>query len=93
MFPEYKSFAEIINVEYDRWKNSDEESVKKLEKIKASLTTSGRQLRLANDKTQGLSIKGLTRGNKTMKAEFDSVRQSMDNDDDEEASSAPLLQY
>ena len=32
-FPEYKSFAEIIKVEYDRWKNSDEESVKKLEKI------------------------------------------------------------
>ena len=67
-------------------------AIKKLEKIKASLTTSGRQLRLANDKTQALSIKGLTRGNKTMKAEFDSVRQSMDNDDDEEASSAPLIQ-
>lgn len=68
-------------------------AIKKLEKIKASLTTSGRQLRLANDKTQGLSIKGLTRGNKTMKAEFDSVRQSTENDDDEEASSAPLIQY
>lgn len=68
-------------------------AIKKLEKIKASLTTSGRQLRLANDKTQGLSIKGLTRGNKTMKAEFDSVRQSTENDDEEEASSAPLIQY
>ena len=32
-FPEYKSFAEIIQVEYDRWRNSDDESVKKLEKI------------------------------------------------------------
>jgi alanyl-tRNA synthetase len=32
-FPEYKSFAEIINVEYDRWRLSDDESVKKLEKI------------------------------------------------------------
>lgn len=32
-FPEYKSFAEIINVEYDRWRTSDDESVKKLEKI------------------------------------------------------------
>ena len=32
-FPEYKSFAEIIKVEYDRWRFSDEESVKKLEKI------------------------------------------------------------
>lgn len=32
-FPEYKSFDEIIQVEYDRWLNSDEESVKKLDKI------------------------------------------------------------
>jgi len=32
-FPEYKSFGLIINVEYDRWRFSDEESVKKLEKI------------------------------------------------------------
>ena len=32
-FPEYKSFDGIIKVEYDRWKNSDEESVKKLDKI------------------------------------------------------------
>ena len=32
-FPEYKSFSEIIKVEYDRWLNSDEESVKKLEKV------------------------------------------------------------
>ena len=32
-FPEYKSFNTIMQVEYDRWKNSDVESVKKLEKI------------------------------------------------------------
>jgi alanyl-tRNA synthetase len=32
-FPEYKSFAEIIQVEYERWSSSDEESVKKLDKI------------------------------------------------------------
>tara|TARA_B110000285_G_C15121395_1_gene617382 strand:- start:1302 stop:1595 length:294 start_codon:yes stop_codon:yes gene_type:complete len=29
-FPEYKSFGEIIQVEYDRWLHSDEESVAKL---------------------------------------------------------------
>ena len=33
VFPEYKSFDGIIKVEFDRWKNSDEESVKKLEKV------------------------------------------------------------
>jgi hypothetical protein len=30
-------------------------------------------LRLANDKTQDLSIKKLTRGNPTMKAKFDEL--------------------
>jgi alanyl-tRNA synthetase len=33
VFPEYKSFGDIIKVEYERWQNSDEESVKKLDKI------------------------------------------------------------
>lgn len=33
VFPEYKSFAQIIQVEYERWQTSDDESVKKLEKI------------------------------------------------------------
>lgn len=32
-FSEYKSFGMIIGVEYDRWKNSDDESVKKLNKV------------------------------------------------------------
>ena len=32
-FPEYKSFSEIMQVEYDRWMFSDEDSVKKLDKI------------------------------------------------------------
>ena len=32
-FPEYKSFADIMRIEYDRWRFSDDESVKKLEKI------------------------------------------------------------
>ena len=53
--------------------NDIDATIKKLEKIKASLTTSGRQLRLANDKTQDLSIKKLTRGNPTMKAKFDEL--------------------
>jgi len=58
--------------------NDIDATIKKLEKIKASLTTSGRQLRLANDKTQDLSIKKLTRGNPTMKAKFD----ELDSNDD-----------
>ena len=65
-------------------------TIKKLEKIKASLTTSGRQLRLANDKTQDLTVKRLTHGNPTMRAKFEAERKSKDGDD--EASSAPLIQ-
>ncbi len=49
-------------------------AIAKLEKIKRSLTTSGNQLRLANNKTQDLSIKKLTRGNPTMKAKFDELK-------------------
>ena len=32
-FKEYKSFGEIIRVEYDRWRFSDDESVKKLDAL------------------------------------------------------------
>lgn len=53
-------------------------TIKKLEKIKASLTTSGRQLEHANNKTQDLSIKKLTRDNPTMKSKFD----ALDSNDD-----------
>jgi len=51
-------------------------TIKKLEKIKSSLTTSSRQLRLANDKTQDLSIKKLTRNNPTMKDKFDDLKKT-----------------
>ncbi len=42
-----------------------------LEKIKKSLLASDRQLRLANDKAEDLSIKKLTKGNPTMRAKFE----------------------
>lgn len=38
------------------------------------LTTSSNQLRLANDKTEDLTIKKLTHGNPTMKAKFDGLK-------------------
>ena len=53
-------------------------TIKKLEKIKSSLTTSSRQLRIANDKTQDLSIKKLTRDNPTMKTKFDQLKSNKD---------------
>ena len=59
-----------------------DETIIKLEKVKQNLTTTDNQLRLANNKTQDLSIKRLTRGNPTMKAKFDELK-SEDDDDDE----------
>ena len=51
-----------------------DETIVKLEKVKQHLTTSDNQLRLANNKTQDLSIKKLTKGNPTMKRKFDELK-------------------
>jgi hypothetical protein len=45
-------------------------SIKQLEDTKAKLLASGRNLRLANDKAQEVTIKKLTSGNPTMRAKF-----------------------
>lgn len=52
-----------------------------LQKTKEALLSSDRNLRLANDKAQDLSIKKLTRGNKTMKAAFEEARAGAAKDD------------
>lgn len=50
-------------------------TIKHLQKVKDNLISSENNLRLANDKAQGLSIRKLTWGNKTMKAKFDEARE------------------
>lgn len=45
-------------------------TIKHLEKVKENLVSSERQLRLANDKAEDLTIKKLTYGNKTMQERF-----------------------
>jgi hypothetical protein len=47
-----------------------DDSIKDLEKVKESLLSSERQLQLANDKAQDVSIKKFTKGNPTMAAKF-----------------------
>lgn len=51
-----------------------DKSILHLQKIKDSLIGSRNNLRLANEKADALTIKKLTRGNPTMKAKFDEVR-------------------
>lgn len=53
-----------------------DKSIAHLQKIKENLLGSENNLRLANDKAEGLSVKKLTRGNPTMKAKFDEARNS-----------------
>lgn len=51
-----------------------DKSISHLEKIKAALTSSERNLRLANDKAEGLTVKRLTYNNPTMKEKFADAR-------------------
>lgn len=57
-----------------------DKTIKELEKTKAALLSSENNLRLANEKTEDLTIKKLTHGNPTMKAKFDELKTN-DNDD------------
>lgn len=50
-----------------------DDTIKSLEKIKGDLTTSNRQLRLANDKAQDLTIKRLTKNSPTVAAKFNAI--------------------
>lgn len=51
-----------------------DKSIDHLQKIKEALVGSERNLRLANDKADGLSIKKLTKDNPTMQAKFEEAR-------------------
>ncbi len=52
-----------------------DKSIAQLQKVKEALTSSERNLRLANDKAQDLSIKKLTKNSPSLKAMFDEARQ------------------
>ena len=51
-----------------------DKSIAQLQKVKDALTSSERNLRLANDKAQDLSIKKLTKNSPTLKAMFDELK-------------------
>ncbi|MBR4554278.1 MAG: DUF2130 domain-containing protein [Ruminococcus sp.] len=53
-----------------------DKTIQHLEKVKENLLSTDRQLRLANDKAQDLTIKKLTYGNKTMSERFKALSAS-----------------
>ena len=50
-----------------------DKTITHLQKVRDSLTKSGNNLRLANDKAQGLSIKKLTKDSPSLKNKFDAI--------------------
>ena len=60
-----------------------DKSIKSLQKTKEALLSSENNLRLANEKADGLTIKKLTYRNPTMKAKFDEARAASGTDEQE----------
>jgi len=56
-----------------------DKTIKELEKTKAALLSSENNLRLANEKTEDLTIKKLTYNNPTMKTKFDELKNKNNN--------------
>lgn len=57
-----------------------DKAIKRMEAVKAALTTSENQLRLANNKLDDVSVKKLTRNNPTMKAKFEVLKGGINHD-------------
>ena len=58
-----------------------DKAIKRMEAVKAALTTSENQLRLANNKLEDVSVKKLTRKNPTMRAKFEELKDKGENND------------
>ena len=71
-----EGFAKNYNLASRKFKEAIDgidKTIKELEKTKLALLSSENNLRLANDKTEDLTIKKLTYGNPTMKTKFDEL--------------------
>jgi hypothetical protein len=72
-----EGFAKNYDMASRRFKEAIDgidKTIKELEKTKTALLSSENNLRLANEKTEDLTIKKLTHGNPTMKAKFDELK-------------------
>ena len=79
-----EKFARNYRIASEKFRTAIEEidkSISHLQKIKDALIGSENNLRLANDKAEGLTIKKLTRNNPTMKEKFEQVQQKREEDE------------
>ena len=65
---------ELAKKKFDLAIEEIDKTIDHLQKTKEALTRSSENLRLANDKADGLTVKRLTRGNPTMQAKFDELK-------------------
>ena len=82
-----EKFANNYRLASDKFATAIQEidkTIDHLNKVKEGLIGSERNLRLANDKAQDLSIKKLTKNNPTMTALFEEARNKKKEDDEEE---------
>jgi hypothetical protein len=69
---------EIAHNHFDKAIDEIDKTIQHLEKVKKELQGSDNQLRIANNKVDDVSVKKLTKGNPTMQAMFDALKESED---------------
>ena len=67
---------DIAHSHFDKAVDEIDKTIKHLEKVKKELLGSDNQLRIANNKVDEVSIKKLTRGNKTMQEKFEELKKN-----------------
>lgn len=78
-FKNFRLASEKFNEAIDRI----DKTIDMLQRTKDALLNSERNLRLANDKAEGLTVKKLTKDNPTMKDMFDNLKKVSDTDSDD----------
>ena len=67
---------DIAHSHFDKAVDEIDKTIQHLEKVKKALLGSDNQLRIANNKVDEVSIKKLTRGNKTMQEKFEELKKN-----------------
>lgn len=69
---------ELAHNHFDKAIDEIDRTIQHLEKVKAELQGSDRQLRIATNKVEDVTVKKLTKGNPTMKEKFDSLNKEQE---------------
>lgn len=69
---------ELAHNHFDKAIDEIDKTIQHLEKVKAELQGSDRQLRIATNKVEDVTVKKLTKGNPTMKEKFDSLNKEQE---------------